>query len=133
MPTEQIDPQEAHRRMTEEDAVYLDVRTVEEFEAGHPAGSYNVPVLFNQNGQMVPNPNFLQEVEDLFASNQKLVVGCRTGGRSQQACNILEPQGYGDIANVQGSWAGTPAVQGWAALGLPSDTGAPEGRAYKGG
>ena len=43
----QLTPPEAHDILkTNREAVYLDVRTVEEFEAGHPAGAHNVPILF---------------------------------------------------------------------------------------
>ena len=42
------------------DAVYLDVRTAPEFEAGHPAGARHVPVLFyGAGGQPRPNPDFV--------------------------------------------------------------------------
>ena len=35
---------------------YLDVRSIPEFEGGHPAGAANVPLLHMQGGRMAPNP-----------------------------------------------------------------------------
>ena len=131
MEIEQIDPQEAYDRQQNNQAVYLDVRTVEEFEAGHPAGSHNIPVLINQGGQMTPNSDFQTKVEERFPKDTVLVVGCRTGARSQRACDILAAAGYQSLSNVQGSFAGTPAVPGWVARDLPVDTGSPEGRGYQ--
>lgn len=38
-----ISPQEASQKLAE-GWTYVDVRTVEEFEAGHPPGAVNVPI-----------------------------------------------------------------------------------------
>src|SRR5258708_4843729 len=42
---------------------YLDVRSVPEFEQGHPAGAVNVPLLDAQAGRMVPDPDFQRVLE----------------------------------------------------------------------
>ena len=42
----------------------VDVRTVEEFEAGHPAGAFNVPVMNRGAAGIVPNPEFVAVVLD---------------------------------------------------------------------
>ena len=57
-----VSPEEAAVLM-EEGCVYLDVRSVPEFEAGHPTGAYNVPLLDMGPGGMVDNPEFLSVVE----------------------------------------------------------------------
>lgn len=41
---------------------YLDVRTPEEFAAGHAPNSINIPVMLSSGGAMVPNPDFAAEV-----------------------------------------------------------------------
>src|SRR5207249_11390414 len=105
----QTTPPEAHETLQRHpDAVYLDVRTEAEFEAGHPAGARNVPVVFFDEaaGKPVPNPEFLAVVERNFAPTTKLVIGCQAGGRSQRACEILEEAGYGDVTNVRGGFGG---------------------------
>lgn len=141
MSIEQINPPIAAERMKDpgNPATYLDVRTVEEYEAGHPAGSYNIPVMIrDESGQMVPNPSFKSTVEKKFPKTQRLVVGCMAGGRSQRACMILEEAGYKSLANIQGGFGGArdPAgqitVKGWNQEGLPVESGNPPGRAYAG-
>ena len=64
-------------QLLEEDPeyVYVDVRTVEEFEQGHVPGSYNIPILFRVGGGMQPNPDFLAVVKRRFTKAQKIVFG----------------------------------------------------------
>ncbi|MBI4178062.1 rhodanese-like domain-containing protein [bacterium] len=139
MAIEQIVPKEAAARMKDakNPATYLDVRTVEEYEAGHPDGAYNVPVLTRESGQMMPNANFLADTQKLFPPDKRLVVGCMAGGRSQRACEILESAQFSSLANVRGGFGGArdPSGQvvtpGWSQEGLPVETGNPEGRAYR--
>lgn len=130
MAIEQIQPRTAFERM-EKGTPYLDVRTVEEYASGHARGAHNIPVFFNQGGQMLPNPNFVAEVQSRFAVGEALVVGCRTGARSQKACELLEQAGFTALANDQGSFAGRPGILGWSQEpDLPIEDGQPEGRAY---
>ena len=43
------DPNGAHELMDEAgDSIFVDIRTVAEFEAGHAPGSFNIPFLFRQ-------------------------------------------------------------------------------------
>ena len=112
------------------DAVYLDVRTAPEFEAGHPAGARHVPVtFFGANGQPQPNPDFVAEVEALVGRDTKLLVGCQAGGRSQRACELLHDAGFSDVTNVRGGFSGArdqtgrTVIPGWRETGLPVETG----------
>src|SRR5438093_12922009 len=121
-------PPEAYEMLTAHPAaVYLDVRTEAEFEAGHPAGARNVPVVFfdQATGRPVPNPDFLAVVERNFPRTAMLVVGCQAGGRSQRACEILADAGYTDVTNVRGGFGGARehGVRGWRDAGLPVETG----------
>src|SRR5579864_6787647 len=95
----QLSPTEAHATLDRDSAaVYLDVRTEEEFEAGHPAGARNVPILILDpaSRQPRPNPEFVATVQRHLAPSTKLVVGCQSGGRSQRACELLADAGYTD-------------------------------------
>ena len=47
---------------------YLDVRTVEEYAAGHPVGAFNIPVMHRGQSGMTENSEFLQVVEATFAN-----------------------------------------------------------------
>jgi len=52
---------------------FIDVRTVEEFEAGHVGGSYNVPILFHGPGGAQPNLDFVDAMKRHFATDASLV------------------------------------------------------------
>src|SRR5262245_42166801 len=127
MDIRQLSPNEAHEALTRDPAaVYLDVRTEQEFEAGHPSGARNVPVVFFDPAtrQPRPNPEFVATVERHLARSTKLVVGCQSGGRSQHACELLAGAGYTNLANVRGGFGGARdqigrAVPGWRDAGLP--------------
>jgi len=118
------------------DAVYLDVRTVEEFEAGHPTGARNIPVLLLDPATREPreNADFVAVVERELPRTTKLVVGCQAGGRSQRACELLAQAGWTDVTNVHGGFGGARdrlghvVVPGWRDAGLPVETGAPRPR-----
>ena len=115
-------------------AIYLDVRSIPEFEQGHPADAFNVPLLHfdPSTGQMRPNPEFLSVVRANFDPGTPMVIGCKMGGRSQQACEILSSAGYGDVANVLGGFSGAPQMgqRGWAQEGLPVDATPDPAREY---
>jgi rhodanese-related sulfurtransferase len=113
------------------DAVYLDVRTAREFEAGHPAGARNVAVVFFAPGsnQGAPNPDFVAQVAALVPPATKLLVGCQMGGRSQRACELLAAAGFTDVTNVRGGFGGARdqtgrvVIPGWRDAGLPVERG----------
>jgi rhodanese-related sulfurtransferase len=114
---------------------YLDVRSVEEFDAGHPAGAWNVPIFHRGPGGMVPNPEFEKVVQRVLPRPAKLVVGCGSGPRSTRACEMLAAAGYTDLVNVEGGFNGGrdemgSAIPGWAASGLPVEKVASPERTY---
>jgi rhodanese-related sulfurtransferase len=127
MSIKQVEPPQAHEILqSNPDAIYLDVRTEEEFAQGHPAGAINIPVVFLKPGAAPqPNDSFLAVAQKVLPQDKKLVVGCMAGGRSQRACEILEQAGYSDLTNVRGGFggardaSGTIVVIGWRDAGLP--------------
>ena len=126
----QVDPNEAYRLVREEGYVYLDVRTPEEFAAGHPAGAVLVPVLFRRPEGSYPNPRFVDEVKEKIPPGTSLVIGCRSGARSMTACRLLRQAGYPTVYNVRGGfagkrdpWTGQLIEPGWQTLGLPVEEG----------
>jgi rhodanese-related sulfurtransferase len=129
MPIKQIEPPQAFATLQENPgAIYLDVRTENEFAQGHPAGAINIPVVFIKGGQMQTNEDFVAVAEQALAKSAKLVVGCMAGGRSQRACELLEAAGYTDLSNVRGGFggardaSGAVMVPGWLDAGLPVTT-----------
>ena len=70
-------------------AQLIDVRTLEEFEAGHIDGASLLP---------------LQDIErDIFPATSKttkLYLYCRSGNRSAQAKQVLETAGYTNVVDL---------------------------------
>ena len=135
MAVKRVSPEEARDLMSKEGYVYLDVRSVPEFAAGHPTGAYNVPLLDMGPGGMAPNPDFLAVVEKSFPREAKLVVGCKAGGRSAKAAAVLEQAGYMSLVDQKNGYDGTPLPSGgmepgWKPKGLPTSTEAVAGRSY---
>jgi rhodanese-related sulfurtransferase len=85
---------------------YLDVRSIPEFEGGHPPGAANIPLLHFTGGRMSPNPEFQKVVEANYPRDTKLVVGCKAGGRSLQAAALLEAAGYTNVVDMRGGFHG---------------------------
>jgi phage shock protein E len=82
------------QRMEKKDAnlVVLDVRTPEEFAAGHIPGAVNIP-----HDQL---PNRLAEIAG--AKSKDVVVYCRSGRRSAIAQQTLEGQGFKSVKHLEG-------------------------------
>jgi rhodanese-related sulfurtransferase len=96
------------RKLQDEGWTYVDVRTENEFEGGHPTGAVNVNFSA---------PNFLELIKARFTPETKLVIGCQMGGRSARASAALEAHGYTQLAdNTQG-------FGGWAEAKLPVSKG----------
>jgi rhodanese-related sulfurtransferase len=130
-----ISPQEASAKLAE-GWTYVDVRTVEEFEAGHPPGAVNVPLMHAGGGGMTPNPDFLRVMSAAFPKDARLVVGCKSGGRSLRAAHALIGEGFTSVVDQRAGWDGArnPFGQvtepGWSRAGLPTEEGQPGGRSW---
>ena len=134
MTIKHITVQQAHQEQGA-GAKYLDVRSIPEFEQGHPEGAFNVPLMHAdpETRQMRPNPEFLDVVRANFPPDAQLVIGCQMGGRSAKAAEILATAGYRDVANVLGGYGGAPQFghAGWVQAGLPVATKAEADRSYE--
>jgi rhodanese-related sulfurtransferase len=123
----EINAQEAYDLMqSDPEVIYLDVRSIPEFEAGHAAGAINIPIAhFTPGSGMSPNPDFPKVVEANVPKDAKLVVGCKSGGRSARACEMMSQMGYGDVTNIRGGFGGAMdnlgrvTEPGWSMLNLP--------------
>jgi arsenate reductase len=121
-------PREAFTMIDEGGATYLDVRTTEEFAAGHARASVNIPIFFLTPEGRTLNEEFVTQVEAQFPKATPLVLGCASGGRSRKACELLAEAGFATLANCDGGFQGKrdPAtgemlIKGWQAEGLPCD------------
>ena len=131
MPVQRISPDEARDLMEKGGYSYLDVRSVPEFEAGHPAGAYNVPILHLGPGGSSPNPDFLSVVQKSFPTDAKLVLGCKAGGRSLRAAEILQAAGFTAVVDQRAGYDGGGGEPGWKPRGLPTSTTPEPGREYE--
>jgi len=104
---ENIDLSEAFAKLGE-GALLLDVREVDEFEAGHAPQAVNIPLS--------EVPDHLDEL----AKDRVIVCVCRSGGRSGRAGQFLLEQGF-NVFNLEGG------MLNWAAEDheLVADSGTP--------
>lgn len=72
-------------------AVILDVRTVEEWNAGHSTGA-----------QLITLTTIPARVDEIKAWKKPVIAVCKSGGRSGQAVQFLQNQGI-DVING-GPW-----------------------------
>ncbi|TKY55923.1 Thiosulfate sulfurtransferase 18 [Spatholobus suberectus] len=86
--------------------VYLDVRTVEEFQKGHVDAEkiINIPYMFNTPEGRVKNPEFLKEVSSACEKEDHIIVGCQSGVRSLYATADLLTEGFKDVSNMGGGY-----------------------------
>ena len=72
-----------HRKLVEQGALLLDVRTPAEFAEGHVTRATNIPV------QELP-----ARLQEVGSRSRPVVVYCRSGGRSAQASAMLSAAGF---------------------------------------
>lgn len=137
MTVKRVSPNEADQLVRERGYVYVDVRSIPEFEAGHPAGAYNIPIMHKTAAGMQPNVEFIDVVTAVFPRDAKLVLGCRSGNRSLRAAQILLQAGYEHVVDQRAGTAGARDAfgqlqeAGWEAAGLEIGTEAEPGRVYE--
>ncbi|MSP24796.1 MAG: rhodanese-like domain-containing protein [Myxococcales bacterium] len=79
------------RRLVAEGGRLVDVRSREEYAAGHIEGATNIPIQ-ELEGRM----------EELAPKDQPIVVYCQSGGRSRRAAELLKSAGYSAVHNLGG-------------------------------
>jgi len=99
-----LSQQEWTSKLNEDDqALILDVRTPEEFEAGYIPEAFNINIYEGQG--------FLDALDKLDKSKNYYVY-CRSGNRSRQACALMNNIGFGQAYNLEGGimeWQGEVA------------------------
>jgi rhodanese-related sulfurtransferase len=104
--TKKVDPVEFSEVIAQPGVIILDVRTPEEFNAGHIANAVNINMA---------DSNFSNEVSKLD-KNATVAVYCRSANRSAVATKEMAELGFTDMYDMQGGiidWeaAGGPVVQ----------------------
>ena len=130
---QRVSPAEAKALIDEQGYVYLDVRSEPEFAGGHPTGAQNIPLMNMGSGGMTPNPDFLAMVQAVYPKDAKLVVGCKAGGRSLRAAEVMTAAGYTSVIDQRAGFDGPRDAfgalteKGWGPAGLPVETTTPGG------
>lgn len=86
-----IDAQEALDMMNSEVVIIVDVRTQEEFDAGHI-----------ENAILIPNESITIDPVELSDKEAIILVYCRSGNRSAQASQKLVDLGYQNVYDFGG-------------------------------
>ncbi|MGD9562187.1 MAG: rhodanese-like domain-containing protein [Pyrinomonadaceae bacterium] len=94
-------PAEARPAVEAAYSQFIDVRTPEEYAAGHANRTRNIPL------------DELMENLDLIDKNEPVYLICATGRRSMEAAKLLNEAGYPRTVTIAG---GTAA---WEKAGLP--------------
>lgn len=98
-----VDPTAATLLINREDALVIDVREPAEFVAGHIPQARNIPLS-----------KFAERVGELDQFKERpVIVNCRSGHRSANACGQLKKHGFTRIYNLDGG------VGAWEQAGLP--------------
>ncbi|MDQ0416362.1 rhodanese-related sulfurtransferase [Croceifilum oryzae] len=101
MSYQHIEASEVSNRYQEEKDryVWVDVRTIEEYEEGHIPDSLHIPL-----------DQLEQRQEELAGfKDQNILLVCRSGVRSVYAAEVLADHGYTHLYNLKGGmleWAG---------------------------
>lgn len=137
MDVKRITPEDAKKLLDSQSGyIYLDVRTVPEFDAGHVPGAKNIPVMEpDASGRMQLNPRFVELVEANFGKEVKCITGCQKGARSLKAAELLRAVGLTNVVDMRGGFGGETdewgrvTFPGWAPRGFPvTRESAPEDR-----
>lgn len=90
-----ITPKEAKAQSVEKNAIYIDVRTPEEYQGKRIPGSVNIPLDEIETVQRV-----------VSQKDATLFVYCLSGARASSACHQLVKMGYTQVYNLGG-------ITGW--------------------
>ena len=90
-------------RLMNQGALLLDVRSAEDFAAGHIRGARSVPAT-----QLSGSVDSLKRYKD-----KPVIVYCEQGATAAAAMRTLAQQGFGQVANLRGG------LRAWRAEQLP--------------
>ena len=89
-----ISPQEFHDMITKDPKLQVvDVRTPQEFAAGHIKGAQNIDFR---------SPDFEKKIAKAVKKRKTVLVYCRSGKRSLNAMNLMVKNGFKDVYNMEG-------------------------------
>jgi phage shock protein E len=91
-PLKSIIPMQSLKEIVKDrNAVFVDVRTPQEFEEGHIDAARNIPL-----------DQLMGRLDELQGINGPIVLYCRSGNRSGMALHILKAEGFKNLYNGGG-------------------------------
>ncbi len=73
-------------------AIFLDIRTNNEFANGHITGAINIPEI-----------DLEKRINDLIKHKEKeIIVYCQTGVKTSKSCKTLKNHGFNNVSNLSG-------------------------------
>jgi rhodanese-related sulfurtransferase len=100
---QQIEPLAAVQMLNHDEPVLLDVREDSEFKDGHIIDALHIPL-----GKIDSRMEELEKFRE-----KPIIVSCRSGHRSANACAKLRKHGFETVYNLKGG------VMAWQSAGLP--------------
>ena len=98
-----ISPAQSTQMINHDDALILDVRENNEYSSGHIINSLHIPLS-----------TLTTRLGDLEKYKAKtVIIACRSGNRSSQACTKLKKEGFEQVFNLSGG------VMAWESANLP--------------
>lgn len=94
-PFQNIDVQTFEQMRQQQDVVLLDVRTPEETAQGKIDNALEANVL---------DPELFAQQIDTLPKDKTYLVYCRSGRRSERACNLMAEQGFEHLYNLEGGY-----------------------------
>lgn len=89
-----VSAEEFARIIKSDSVILVDVRTADEYNAGHIDGAWNIDVL---------KDDFNNIATTSLPKDKEIAVYCRSGKRSMKAANILAKDGF-KVINLKGGW-----------------------------
>lgn len=89
-----LDPQSFKEKIANDNPVIIDVRTADEYEAGHIDNAINLDFY---------SDNFADQLEKLD-KHKPYSIYCRSGNRSGQTLLLMKELGFKDVANLSGGF-----------------------------
>lgn len=86
----EIEPEEAQKCTAD---LFIDVRELDEWDAGHIEEARHLPLSQLMEGNIPTLPK-----------DQTLIIYCKKGKRGESACQILKARGYTNIKNMTGGY-----------------------------
>lgn len=100
MSIQEVDAFALEQMRKQGEVVLIDVRTEVEFAQGSISGAKHIPL------------HMLPLLSDQLEQENPVIIICRSGARSAQACAFLGSKGFANVYNLRGG------VIGWAQAGM---------------